>query len=162
LVSLLRVPDGRAGSGHCWVGLMALVNKCKQCGNIIISVPKMPAHCFALLRASGGVFGQEKYIFGFRVINCMYWAIVHVSGRVWWGGFQRMGLDDDSQLGRCFHFGMDAPLGARARCWARFSRRYIYILVDITYSQPFHPFPCIWGGRNGWMALDVFWMSFPK
>jgi len=25
----------------------------------------MPAHCFALLRASVGIFGQEKNIFGF-------------------------------------------------------------------------------------------------
>ena len=95
---------GGRDRGHCWVGLGTLVNKCQQRGNPVITVPEMPAHCFALLRASGGVFGREKYIFGFRVINCIYWALVRVSGRVCWGGFQRMGLDDDFPIGKVLPF----------------------------------------------------------
>ena len=63
-------------------------------GNLVITVPEMPAHCFVLLRASGGIFGREKNIFGFRVINCIYWALVRDPGRVQWGGLQQMGLDD--------------------------------------------------------------------
>ena len=104
MVSLPRVPDGRAGSAHCWAGLMALVNKCKQCGNIIISVPEMPAHCFALLRSSGGIFGREKYIFGFSGFNYTYWALVRAPGRVWWHGLQRMGLDYDFPIRKLLPF----------------------------------------------------------
>ena len=104
MVSLPRVPDGRAGSGHCWAGLMALVNKCKQCGNIIISVPEMPAHCFALLRSSGGIFGREKYIFGFSEFNYTYWALVRAPGRVRWHGLQRMGLDYDFPIRKLLPF----------------------------------------------------------
>ena len=95
---------GGRDRGHCWVGLGTLVNKCQQCGNHVITVPEMPAHCFVLLRASGGVFGREIFIFGFRVINCMYWALVRVSGWVWWGGLQRMGLDDDFLIGKVLPF----------------------------------------------------------
>jgi len=104
LVSLPRVPDGRAGSGHCWAGLMALVNKCKQHGNIIISIPKMPAHCFALLRLSGGIFGREKYIFGFSRFNYIYWALVCAPGRVRWHGLQQMGLDYDFPIRKLLPF----------------------------------------------------------
>ena len=64
-------------------------------GNLVITVPEMAAHCFALLHASGGIFEREKNIFGFSVINCIYWAIVRNLGRVRWDGLQRMSLDDD-------------------------------------------------------------------
>ena len=104
MVSLPRVPDGRAGSGHCWAGLMALVNKCKQRGNIIISVPEMPAHCFPLLRSSGGIFGREKYIFGFSEFNYTYWALVRAQGRLQWHGLPQMGLDDDVPIRKVLPF----------------------------------------------------------
>ena len=83
---------------------MALVNKCQQCGNIIISVPKMPAHCFALLRSSGGIFGQEIYIFGFRGINYTYWTLVRAPGQLQWAGLQWMRLDDDVPIGKVLPF----------------------------------------------------------
>ena len=63
-------------------------------GNIVINVPEMPAHCFALLRSSGGIFWREIYIFGFRGFNYTYWALVRAPGRVGWDGLQRMDLDD--------------------------------------------------------------------
>ncbi len=123
-------------------------------GNTVIAVPEMPAHCLALLRASGGIFGREKNIFGFRVINCMYWALVRVSGWVWCGGFQRMGLDDDFPIGKVLPFWDGHVAWARARCWARFSIAKICLLVDSIYVHLFHSFLGIWVGRNGWMALD--------
>ena len=55
----------------------------------------MPAHCFALLCASGVVFGREENIFGFPVINYIYWALGRAPGRVQWDGLQQMSLDDD-------------------------------------------------------------------
>ena len=64
-------------------------------GTLVIIAPEMPTHCFALLRASGGVFGREKNIFGFRVIYCIYWALVRDPGWVQWDGLQWMSLDDD-------------------------------------------------------------------
>ena len=73
-------------------------------GNLVITVPEMPAHCFALLRASGGIFGREKNIFGFRVVNYIYWAFVRAPGQVQWGGLQRMGLDDDIPIGKVLPF----------------------------------------------------------
>jgi len=73
-------------------------------GNIVIIVPEMPAHCFALLRASGGILWREIYIFGFRVINCIYWALVRDPGRVQSGGLQRMGLDDDVPIRKVLPF----------------------------------------------------------
>ena len=84
---------------------MALVNKCKQRGNIIISVPEMPAHCFALLRLSGGIFGREKNIFGFSGFNYTYWALVRAPGWVWWHGLQQMGLDYDFPIRKLLPFG---------------------------------------------------------
>ena len=80
---------------------MALINKCQQRGN---SIPEVPAHCFALLRTSGGVFGREKNIFGFRVFNYTYWALVRVPGQVWWGGLQRMRLDYAVPIGKVLPF----------------------------------------------------------
>jgi len=73
-------------------------------GNIVITVPEMPARCFVLLRASRGVFGWEKYIFGFRVINCIYWALVRDPGWVRWHGLQWMGLDDDVPIRKALPF----------------------------------------------------------
>ena len=104
MVSLPRVPDGRAGWGHYWAGLMALYTSINNVGNIVINVPEMPAHCFALLRSSGGVFGQGKNIFGFRGFNYTYWTLVRASGRLPWGGLQWMGLDDDVPIGKVLPF----------------------------------------------------------
>ena len=73
-------------------------------GNLVITVPEMPAHCFSLLRASGGIFGREKYIFGFRVIDYIYWALVRDPGRVRCGGLQQMCLDDDVPIGKVLPF----------------------------------------------------------
>ena len=73
-------------------------------GNLVITVPEMPAHCFALLHASGGVFGREKNIFGFRVIYCIYWALVRDPGQVRWDGLRWMGLDDDVPIGKVLPF----------------------------------------------------------
>ena len=72
--------------------------------NTVSTVSEMPAHCFALLRASGGVFGREKYIFGFRVIDYIYWAFVRAPGRVQCGGLQWMGLDDDIPIRKVLPF----------------------------------------------------------
>ena len=47
------------------------------------SIPEVPAHCFALLHTLGGVFGREKNIFGLRVFNYTYWALVR-AGVVRW------------------------------------------------------------------------------
>ena len=123
-------------------------------GNLVITVPEMPAHCFARLRASGGIFGREKYIFGFRVINYTYWAFVRAPGRVQWGGLQWMGLDDDTpirkvlpfrdvhlSLGSCLLLGT-VPIGKKS------------LLVANVYLHPFQSFPAIRGGSNGWMAMD--------
>ena len=68
------------------------------------SIPEVPAHCFALLRTLGRVFGREKNIFGFRVFNYTYWALVRAPGRVWWGGLQRMRLDDAVPIGKVLPF----------------------------------------------------------
>ena len=73
-------------------------------GNIIISVPEMPAHCFALLRSLGGIFGREKNIFGFRIFNYTYWALVRVPGRVRWDGLKQMCLDDVVPIGKVLPF----------------------------------------------------------
>ena len=113
-------------------------------GNLVITVPEMPTHCFSLLRASGSIFGQEKYIFGFRVINCMYWAIVRVSGLVWWGGLQRMGLDDDFPIGKVLPFWDGHIAQGSARCWAHFFMAiYIYIsgynVLAVTPPFAVHP-----------------------
>ena len=66
----------------------------------------MPAHCFALLRTSGAVFGQEKYIFGFSVFKYTYWALVRAPGRLWWVGFQWMDLDDDFPIRKVVCIGL--------------------------------------------------------
>ena len=68
------------------------------------SIPEVPAHCFALLRTSGGVFGREKNIFGFRVFNYTYWTLVRASGLMWLDGLQRMGLDDAVPIGKVLPF----------------------------------------------------------
>ena len=73
-------------------------------GNIIINVPEMPGHCFALLRSSGGIFGREKYIFGFRGFNYTYWALVRAQGRLQWHGLPQMGLDDDVPIRKVLPF----------------------------------------------------------
>ena len=73
-------------------------------GNIIINIPEMPAHCFALLRLSGGIFGREKKIFGFRGFNYTYWALVRARGRLQWHGLQQMGLDDDVPIRKVLPF----------------------------------------------------------
>jgi len=83
---------------------MVLANKCKQCGNIIISVPEMPAHCFALLHSSGGIFGRGKNIFGLTGFNYTYWALVRTPGRVRWDGLQQMGLDYDFPIRKLLPF----------------------------------------------------------
>ena len=49
-------------------------------------------HAFAHV---GGCFWAGKNIFGFRVFNYTYWALVRAPGWVWWDGLQWMGLDDD-------------------------------------------------------------------
>ena len=36
--------------------------------------------------------------------NCIYWALVHVSGQVWRGGLQWMGLDEDIPIGKVLPF----------------------------------------------------------
>ena len=68
------------------------------------SIPEVPAHCFAPLRTLGAVFGRGKNIFGFRGFNYIYWALVRASGRVWWDGLQRMGLDDAVPIGKVLPF----------------------------------------------------------
>ena len=68
------------------------------------STAGVPAHCLALLRTSGGIFGRAKYIFGFGVFNYIYWALVRAPGRVGWDGFQCMGLDDDVPIGKVLPF----------------------------------------------------------
>ena len=73
-------------------------------GNLVITVPEMPAHCFTLLHASGAFLGGEKNIFGFRVINYTYWAFVRAPGRVQSGGLQWMGLDDDIPIRKVLPF----------------------------------------------------------
>jgi len=107
-------------SGHCWVGLMALVNKYKQCGNIIISVPEMPAHCFALLRSSGAFFEREKYILGSGDL------ITHIgplsapwAGAVIW--IVADGLDYDFPIRKLLPF-RDVSI---ARAWACFWARVL-------------------------------------
>ena len=64
----------------------------------------MLAHCFVLLHTSGGIFGQAKYIFGFRVFNYIYWAFVRMPKQVGWDGLQWMGLDDDVPIGKVLPF----------------------------------------------------------
>jgi hypothetical protein len=71
---------------------------------VVITVPKMPAHCFVRLHASGDVFRWGKYIFGFRVIYCIYWALIRAPGRVQWDGLQRMGLDDNVPMRKVLPF----------------------------------------------------------
>jgi hypothetical protein len=73
-------------------------------GKLVITVPEMPAHCFVLLHALGGIFGREKNIFGFRVINCIYWALVRDPGQVRWDGLRWMGLDDDVPIRKALPF----------------------------------------------------------
>ena len=139
-------------------GLGTLVNKCQQRGNPVITVPEMPAHCFVLLRASGGVFGREKYIFGFRVINCMYWAVVHVSGWVWWGGLQRMGLDDNFPIGKVLPF-WDGRIawGSGSLLGSFFTAVYIYIIFTAILLFSMHL------GRQEWVhGTDSVWVTFPK
>jgi hypothetical protein len=94
---LPRVPDGRAGLEHCWAGLGAPVNKCQQRG-------KHCNQCSRDARSSRGIFGWEIYIFGFRVFNYTYWALVHTRGQVQWDGFQWMGLDDDVPIRKVLPF----------------------------------------------------------
>ena len=57
-----------------------------------------------LLRSSGGIFGREKYIFGFRGFNYTYWTLVRAPGRLPWGGLQWMGLDDDTPIRKVLPF----------------------------------------------------------
>ena len=156
MVGLPRLPDGRAGSGHCWAGLMALVNKCQQRGNVIISVPEMPAHCFALLRSSGGVFRREKYIFGCRAFNYTYWTLFRAPGWVGWGGLQRMGLDDAFPIGKVLPF-KDAWIarGSGFLLGMVFQGKKC-ILVASMYLHLFQSFPGIRGGRSGWMGWNRF------
>ena len=45
------------GWGHLYTGV-------NNVGNTVITVPEMPAHCFALLGALGGGLGRAKNIFG--------------------------------------------------------------------------------------------------
>ena len=68
------------------------------------SIPEVPAHCFALLRTLGRVFGREKNIFGFRGFNYTYWALVRAPGRGLWDGLERMGLDDAVPIGKVLPF----------------------------------------------------------
>ena len=97
-------------------------------GNVVITVPEMPAHCFVLLRASGGVFGREKNIFGFRVINCIYWAFVRDPGRVWWDGLQWMGLDDDVPIRNVLPFrDVHVAWGSGSLLGMVFHRKKLYI-----------------------------------
>ena len=74
------------------------------------SIPEVPAHCFVLLRTSGGVFGREKNIFGFRGFNYTYWALARALGWIWWDGLQRMGLDDAVPIGKVLPF-WDVQIG---------------------------------------------------
>ena len=85
------------------------------------SIPEVPAHCFALLRTLGRVFEREKNIFGFRVFNYTYWALVRAPGLVWWDGLQRMRLDDAVPIGKVLPFWDVRITWARACCWAQFS-----------------------------------------
>jgi hypothetical protein len=88
---------GGQGLEHCWAGLGAPVNKCQQCGK----------HCNQRSQdvcSSRGIFGWEKYIFGFRVFNYTYWALVRTRGQVRWDGFQWMGLDDDVPIRKVLPF----------------------------------------------------------
>ena len=85
-------------------GFDGTINKYQQRGKPRNHCSEMPAHCFARLRALGGIFGWEKYIFGFRVINNTYWAFVHALGRVQWGGLQWMGSDDDIPIRKVLPF----------------------------------------------------------
>ena len=70
-------------------------------GNSTVGVP---AHCLALLRTSAGIFGRAKYIFGFRIFNYTYWALVRVPGRVRWDGLKQMCLDDVVPIGKVLPF----------------------------------------------------------
>ena len=64
---------------------------------------------------SGGIFGREKNIFGFRVVNYIYRAFVRAPGQVQWGGLQWMGLDDDFPIGKVLPF-RDVHISA-GLCW---------------------------------------------
>jgi len=133
-------------------------------GNLVITVPEMAAHCFALLHASGGIFEREKNIFGFSVINCIYWAIVRDPGRVRWDGLRWMGLDDDVPIRKALPFrdvlifrGLGLLLGP---LYMVFEGRQMYI-SNYDLITPIPPFPVHLGrrewpvDRSGWV-----WMSF--
>ena len=125
-------------------------------GNLVITVPEMPAHCFTLLHASGAFLGGEKNIFGFRVINYTYRAFVRAPGRVQWGGLQGMGLDDDIPIRKVLPF-RDAWItrGSGFLLGTVFQGKKC-ILVASLYLHLFQSFPGIRGGRNGWMGLTGF------
>ena len=113
-------------------------------GNVVSTVPEMPAHCFVLLRASGGVFGREIYIFGFRVIYCIYWALVRDPGWVRWDGLQWMGLDDDVPIRKVLPFRDQCILlRARVRCWAWFFIPKNCLWLDNMYVYLLYSFPGI-------------------
>lgn len=49
-------------------------------------------------------------------------------------------------------------------CWAHwvpFSIKKICIMVYIVYLHTIYHFISVWGGRNGWMAMDGLDNSFP-
>ena len=117
-------------------------------------VPEVPAHCFAPLRTSRVVLGLEKNIFGFSVFYYTYWTLVRASGRVQWDGLQWMRLDDDFSIRKVSHGGFAHAGLAVGPVGRGFLPHKKCILFARIYLTPFHPFPHVGGGRNGWMTLQ--------
>ena len=128
---------------------MALVNKCQQRGK---QHSRGARSLFRAFVHVGSVFGRGKNIFGFRVFNYTYWALVRVPGRVWWGGLQRMRLDDAFPIGKVLPF-RDAWIarGSGLLLGTVFQGKKC-ILVASMYLHLFQSFPGIRGSRNGEMG----------
>src|SRR6266700_3177112 len=61
-----------------------------------------------------------------------------------------------SQLGMFSHLETYRLLGAAGHIRHGYLHLKFYIMVARTYFYLFYSFPCLVGGRNGWMAVDGF------